>query len=93
MEILTEGDDNMTVLHEVEGSLRQKECEDDIVHVQCHHCPKKIDPQEEDVYCWDLGSEQIFVCRGCDAEYRTNYKTTLQVNRYFEKYQYGIGEK
>jgi hypothetical protein len=102
MEILTEGDGTMTILDEVEKCLKkeeqldffpQEECEDDIVHVQCYHCPKKIDPQEEDVYCWDLGSAQIFVCRGCDAKHRTNHKTTLQVGRYFEKYQYGIGGK
>jgi hypothetical protein len=67
-----------TILDEVEGCLRQEECEDDIYHVQCHHCRLAIDPNETPVYCWNFttvggGAKQIFVCEGCDAEYRTRY--------------------
>jgi len=68
----------MTVLHEVESILRQQECEDDIFHVQCHHCSRAFDPHENPVYCWNFttvggGAKQIFVCEACDAEHREVY--------------------
>jgi hypothetical protein len=56
----------------------QEECEDDVYHVQCHHCHRAIDPNYAPVYCWNFttvggGAKQIFVCEGCDAEHRSRY--------------------
>jgi len=71
---------------------RQEECEDEIFHVQCHHCSISIDPHEDPVYCWNFytagghGSKQIFVCGGCDAEHRTNYQVHCQVKKWSEDY-------
>ena len=82
----------MTILHEVENSLRQEECEDNIYHVICYHCGMEIDPNEEPVYCWNVephGAKQIFVCEGCDAEHRTNLKTVLQVKEWRRDYDNG----
>lgn len=73
----------MTILDEVEAIVRQEECEDNVYHVVCYHCGMEIDPHENPVYCWSLGSqanpEHIFVCEGCDAEHRTNYSIELTV--------------
>jgi hypothetical protein len=76
-----------TILDEVENCLKneeqlsffpQEECEDDVYHVQCHHCHLAIDPNEDPVYCWNFttvggGAKQIFVCGSCDAEHRARY--------------------
>ena len=76
----------MTVLSEVESILRQEECEDEIFHVDCNHCGVSIDPHEDPVYCWNFMinelHQQIFVCGGCDAEHRINYKTRCLVKNW-----------
>jgi len=68
---------------------RQDDCEDDVYHVECFHCDTLTDPNEDPIYCWDIGIAQIFVCEGCDAEHRTNLKTKLQVQQWRKDYDNG----
>jgi len=61
---------------------RQEECEDEIFHVTCNCCGIRVDPHEDPVYCWNIDDKQYFMCGGCDAEHRINYKTRCLVQKW-----------
>ena len=71
---------------------------DDSVEIECRHCGREIDPYEETVWVWKFvpGKHpfdplQIFVCSGCDSEFRTNYSTTLAVDDAIKEIQLKLG--
>lgn len=58
--------------------------DDDKLTVGCYHCGREMEPYEEQVYVWAVekhGSKQIFVCGGCDAQWRENYSLKLKIRR------------